>query len=66
MEICDRRHIASQHHVVASPSTKPISQEVAMAALVKKTSSRVVRWVQQFVQKNKTPYRWYEVDHRGV
>jgi hypothetical protein len=45
---------------------KFISQEVAMAALVKKTSSRVVRWVKQFVLKNKTPYRWYEVDHRGM
>jgi hypothetical protein len=37
-----------------------------MAALVKKTGSRVVRWVKQFTQKNKTPYRWYEVDHCGM
>jgi hypothetical protein len=37
-----------------------------MGALVKKTSSRVLRWVKQITQKNKSPYRWYEVDQRGM
>jgi hypothetical protein len=37
-----------------------------MTALVKNTGSGLVRWVQQIVQKNKTPFRWYEVDHCGI
>jgi hypothetical protein len=35
-------------------------------ALVKQTGSLIVRWLNQIVQKNKTSYRWYEVDHCGM
>jgi hypothetical protein len=45
---------------------KLISQEVAMVVLVKKSSSRVVRWVKQIGKKNRTSYHWYEVDHCGI
>jgi hypothetical protein len=34
-----------------------------MTAFVKNTGWRVVRWFKRIAQKNKTPYRWYEVDH---
>jgi len=34
-----------------------------MTALVKNTGWAVVRWFKRIAQKNKTPYRWYEVDH---
>jgi hypothetical protein len=37
-----------------------------MVALVKMISSHVVRWVTQTTQKNKKPYRWFEVDHWGM
>jgi hypothetical protein len=37
-------------------------EEVAMAALIKKTGSRIARWIKQFREKNRPPYRWYEHD----
>jgi hypothetical protein len=36
--------------------------EVAMAALIKKTGSRIGRWFKQFREKNRPPYRWYDHD----
>jgi hypothetical protein len=45
---------------------KLVSQEVAMVVLVKKSSSRVVRWVKQISKENRTSCRWYEVDHCGI
>jgi hypothetical protein len=37
-----------------------------MMALAKMIGSHVVRWVKQVIQKNKRPYRWYDVDHCGM
>lgn len=37
-----------------------------MAALVKPTQSRFVRWIKQFRKSNKSPYKWYECDNCGV
>jgi hypothetical protein len=37
-----------------------------MAALVKKTHSRFVRWFKKFKERNKSPYKWYEHDHYGI
>jgi len=37
-----------------------------MTKVVKKTHSRMARWFKQMTEKNKTPYRWYEVDHCGI
>ena len=37
-----------------------------MVVLVKKSSSRVVRWVKQISKKNWTSCHWYEVDHCGI
>ncbi len=37
-----------------------------MVVLVKMISSHLVRWAEQATQKNKMPYRWFEVDHRGL
>jgi hypothetical protein len=45
---------------------KLTSEEVAMAALVEKTGSRVVRWVRRIGRKSRTSCRWYEVDHCGI
>ena len=33
-----------------------------MTALVKKTGSRINRWIKLFLEKNRSPYRWYETD----
>jgi hypothetical protein len=38
----------------------------SMTALVKNTGWAVVRWFKHIAQKNKTPYRWYEVDPCGM
>jgi len=35
---------------------------VAMTALMKKTGSRISRWLTQCLEKNRSPYRWYEND----
>lgn len=37
-----------------------------MVVLVKMISSQLVRWAEQAARKNKMPYRWFEVDHRGL
>jgi hypothetical protein len=37
-----------------------------MAALVKTIGSQLVYWVKQATQKNKMPYRWFEVEHCGM
>jgi hypothetical protein len=42
------------------------NQEVAMAAFVRTTGSRMVRWFKQFREKNKPPHRWYEYDQFGI
>ncbi len=39
-----------------------MDQEAAMAALMKKTGSRIGRWFKEFREKNRSPYRWYEND----
>ena len=33
-----------------------------MAALIRKTGSRIGRWFMHFREKNRPPYRWYEND----
>ena len=33
-----------------------------MTALMKKTGSRISRWLTQCLEKNRSPYRWYEND----
>jgi hypothetical protein len=43
-----------------------ILREVPMVVLVKMISSQLVRWAEQTARKNKMPYRWFEVDHRGL
>lgn len=46
----------------ADVSGRRTHEEVEMAVLIKKTSSRIGRWFKQFREKNRSPYRWYEVD----
>ena len=33
---------------------------------VKKARSRVVRWFRQVINQTKPPYRWYDIDNRGM
>jgi hypothetical protein len=40
--------------------------EVIMAALVKKTQSRISRWCIHFVTKHRAPQRWYEYNGPGM
>ena len=37
-----------------------------MAALVKKTQSRITSWCVRFVTKNRAPARWYEYNGPGM
>lgn len=32
----------------------------------KKTDSRIARWFRKVIQNNRSPYRWYDIDHRGM
>jgi len=50
-------------HYIASMD---LAAEEGKMTTVKQSGSRVARWVRQFTQKNKTPYRWYEVGHSGL
>jgi hypothetical protein len=36
------------------------------AAMTAKTSFRITRWFRKWVRSNRSPYRWYEVDHCGM
>jgi hypothetical protein len=40
--------------------------EGIMAALVKKTQSRLSSWCREFLTKNRAPTRWYEYDGSGM
>jgi hypothetical protein len=40
--------------------------EASMAALVKKTQSRLSRWCRDFLTKNRAPARWYEYNGPGM
>jgi hypothetical protein len=40
--------------------------EASMAALVKKTQSRLARWCRDFLTKNRAPERWYEYNGPGM
>jgi hypothetical protein len=62
----DGCHIAPQHNVVRRDDSDSSPHEVSMTALVKNTGWAVVRWFKHVAQKNKTPYRWYEVDPCGM
>ncbi len=37
-----------------------------MTVLLKRTGSRLARWLKEFSEKNRPPYRWYEHDHLGI
>jgi len=37
-----------------------------VAAAIKKTASRLVRWFKQMAHSNKKSYRWYDVDNCGM
>jgi hypothetical protein len=42
------------------------NDEAAMATLIKKTQSRIVRWFKEFSAKNRPQARWYEHDTVGM
>ena len=64
----DPDHIAAHKIVLMCRARvrRMMIEEVAMAALVRKTGSRLVRWFKQFKEANKSPYKWYEHDHYGI
>jgi hypothetical protein len=60
---CDRRHGVSYRTTLYVASQR---EEVRMVALAKQTKSRLVRWLKEFRERNKPPYKWHEHDHYGI
>ena len=57
--------VTSRRHPQQYGSTRIKVEEVTMTAAVKKTSTRLVRWFEEFRRKNRPPYKWYEHDLYG-
>ena len=55
-------NLPGTHFDEADVSGRTMHEEVGMATLIKKTGSRIGRWFNQFREKNRSPYRWYEAD----
>ena len=37
-----------------------------MARAIKSISSRLTGWFKNFIEKNRSPHKWYEHDHFGI